>query len=149
MILSDKYKKFKIVSILSILMLLGWYDCNYNGIEYLKSQRKNKSWDIAGLYVKNFDSTYFYAESNTDSIIGLNYLDDLPVGESLRNGDLIQIKSIHLGGDTVDVYKIYISRTRKYKILLSIIPVFIIFYFFNKYFKFEIAKFIFKRRNNA
>ncbi|MDX9790009.1 MAG: hypothetical protein RBT61_04210 [Candidatus Kapabacteria bacterium] len=89
----------------------------------------------------------FYAESNTDSVVGINYRKVIPENEQLRLGDLVKIKSIHLGGDTVDVKFINISRARTAKIWLSIIPVAVIAILFFRFFKFDRKSITFKERN--
>lgn len=139
--------KIIVISLLTILLiLLGFYDNKYNGEEYRIEKRKNPEWNLGGIYVKQVTDSFFYADGIRDSIVGINYKKALPKGENLQIGDLLQIKSIHLNGDTVDVKFIHISRTRTYKIWLSVIPVFIIFFLFFKYFRFNKEKFIFEER---
>lgn len=123
--------------IIFILLMLGFYDNYNNGENYRLEMRKKPEWNLGGLYVKSFNDSIFYAESLSDSIYGINYRKYLPVGESLRAGDLLQIKSNHIGGDTVDVKFIQISRNRSAKIWLSVIPVFIVAFLFFKYFGFD------------
>jgi len=127
----------KTLVIIFILLLLGIYDNYRNGENYRLEMRKKSDWNFGGLYVKSFNDSVFYAESLSDSIYGINYRKYLPEGESLRNGDLLQIKSNHIGGDTVDVKFIHISRSRSAKIWLSVIPVFIVAFLFFKYFGFD------------
>lgn len=145
----NKYRFSIIILIISVLLTLGFYDYYSNGYDYRQNLKLKREWNLGGLYVKHFDSTNFYAESNSDKIIGINYLDNLPSGEVLRKGDLLQIKSIHLGGDTVDVKFIHLSRNRMFKILFSIIPVLLILSLFLKYFKFDVKKNVFIRKINA
>lgn len=140
-------EKYIILPILIIiLIILAIYDNNNNGELYRLEKKKQKEWNFGGLYIKSFDDNSFYAEGLSDSIIGINYNKVIPEGEKLQIGDLVKIKSIHIAGDTVDVKFIHISRTRIYKIWLSVIPVIIIFVLFIKYFRFNKERFIFEEK---
>lgn len=128
----------KIFIILIILLALALYNYFYHSPEYFKNIRtENKNWNISHLTVKSIDNDSFYADNKRDTIIALDYKKSLENCDSLTIGDLISIKSVHIGGDTVVPSLIHVHKDRNWKIYLSIIPVFVIFIFFIKYFKFD------------
>jgi|GEM_PF-3004149 len=147
MINSNRKLIIKITVVAFILICLGYYNTQHNGENYRIELRKKSEWNFGGLYVKSLNDSSFYAESNTDSVVGINYRKVIPENEQLRLGDLVKIKSIHLGGDTVDVKFINISRARTAKIWLSIIPVAVIAILFFRFFKFDRKSITFKERN--
>jgi hypothetical protein len=127
----------KTITIIIILIGLGIYNTIANGERYRLELKEQAEWNMGGLYVKSVNDSTFYAESNTDSVVGINYKRALPGSDTLKVGDLLKIKSVHLGGDTVDVKFIHISRTRNAKIWLSVIPFLIAGFLFFKYFQFD------------
>jgi len=127
----------KSLIIISILFCFGLYDNYNNGEKYRLEQRKNNEWNFGGLVVKKLDKTSFYAESRNDTVVGINYYDKVPEGDSLKIGDLITMKSVHLNADTVDIKFLHISRTRHLKIIFSVIPVIILTFLFFKTFTFD------------
>lgn len=128
----------KISCIVFVLLALALYNYFYHSPEYFKKIRaENRSWNISHLTVKSIDKESFYADNKTDTIIALDYYKSLENSDTLAIGDLISIKSIHISGDTVVPSLIHIHKGRNWKIYLSIIPVFVIFFFFIRYFKFD------------
>ncbi|MBX3042077.1 MAG: hypothetical protein KIT33_11130 [Candidatus Kapabacteria bacterium] len=139
----------KSIIIIVILLSLGLYNNHHNGERYRLEQKEHAEWNMDGLYVKSVSDSSFYAESHTDSIIGVGYHHLIKSGDQIRIGDLLKIKSKHIGGDTVQVVFLNVSRARGAKIWLSVIPLFIGIYVFNKYFQFDKSVKRFKVREDA
>lgn len=128
----NKIVALKSFLIISTLVGLGFYNNAHNGELYNQQLKKSKEWNIGGIYVEDFNDSIFYATSRTDTIYGINYKDKLPDGFGLQKGDLLKIKSTHIHGDTVDINFINLSRNRKIKIWVSIIPFLIVTYFLSR-----------------
>jgi len=130
----------KIIMILAAIFLLSFYDYSVHGIEYEKMKKSKSYWKVGYIYIDSIYSNSFYATNRSDTVIGINYKNDLDDGRILKKGDLVSLKGMHLGKDTVNVDFIHFHDGRKWKIILSVIPVVILAIAFFKFFKYDKLK---------
>ena len=142
-------KKFIVVSILlTVIISLSYYNYKKFDYDYFKEQRNKKEYFDGGLKVHSiFNEKSLFAANIFDSLVILNYNSFIENDDTVKVGDILAIKATIVCPDTVSAYYIHVQKPRFWKVILSLIPFFIVSYFFFKYFKFDFKKFIFIRKN--
>ncbi|HPI19049.1 MAG TPA: hypothetical protein PKY56_01645 [Candidatus Kapabacteria bacterium] len=142
-------KKFITVFILLIAILsLSYYNYQKYDYNYFKNIRNGKEYINGGLKVLEiYNKNSLLAANTFDTLIILNYRCFVENGNRISVGDNLGIKATIVNPDTVSAYFVHIQTPRFWKVIISLIPFFIIIYFFFKYFKFDFKKFIFIRKN--
>ncbi len=142
-------KKFIIVFILLIAIFsLSYYNYQKYDYNYFKEIRKEKEYFNGGLKVLEiYNKNSLLAANTFDTLVINNYNSFIENGDSISVGDNLGIKATIVNPDTVSAYFVHIQKPRFWKVIISLIPFFIIIYFFFKYFKFDFKKFIFVRKN--
>jgi hypothetical protein len=127
----------KILLVLTAIFFLSYYDYSVHGEEYERIKRSNTYWKIGYVYIDSIHNKSFYATNRTDTIIGVDFINALENSRKIEIGDLISLKGNHIGGDTVSVDFIHFHDGRKWKIILSIIPVILLGIILIKFFKYD------------
>lgn len=146
LIFSNKFRVFKIFLPLFLICLLVIYGEIYIPVYYpgydeaVRNPDKffNKQIYFGGKILKIYKSNFILKSENKYIIIQ---------GSMPRSalGANISGKAIYLKNHSLIMKDFHISNTRIFKILLSLIPLIIIFYFFIKEYKFEFKTMQFKK----
>jgi len=142
-------KKIIIINILLIAIFsLSYYNYQKYDYNYFKDIRNGKEYFDGGLKVLEIYNKKSILAANTfDTLVINNYNSYIENRDSIIIGDILGIKATIVSPDTVSAYLVHIQKPRFWKVVISLIPFFIIVYFFFKYFRFDLKKFIFVRKN--
>lgn len=141
------YRFFIVLISLIIIFLLSLYNFNKYDRDFFQQKKRDSIRVLSGLGVAEINSNYIYAFNHFDTAYIVNYKNALDKSELPSNGDLISIRGINIGKDSISATFIHIHKNRPLKIYLSLIPFFLLVFLFFKYFKFDLKKFIFIKRN--
>jgi hypothetical protein len=127
----------KILLVITAIFFLSYYDYSVHGEEYERMKRSKPYWKIGYVYIESIHNESFNATNRTDTIIGVDFNNAIDNSRKIEIGDLISLKGRHIGGDTVSVDFIHFHDRRKWKVILSIMPVIILGVVFIKLFKYD------------
>ncbi len=142
-------KKIFVVFILLIAIIsLSYYNYQKYDYKYFKEIRNGKEYFNGGLKVLEiYNENSLFAANTFDTLIIKNYNSFIENADTIKVGDILSIKATIINPDTVSAYYVHIQKPRIWKVIISLIPFFIIAYFFFKYFRFDFKKLIFIRKN--
>ncbi len=141
-------KIFIVFILLTAIISLSYYNYKKYDYKYFKEVRNRKEYFNGGLKVLEiYNHNSLLAANTFDTLVINNYNSFIENRDTLKIGDILGINATIVSPDTVSAYFVHIQKPRFWKVIISLIPFFIILYFFFKYFKFDFKKFIFIRKN--